>query len=159
MLSCGSLWGAATEKSGCAEDSTIFPYFKTIKKAFGKKYKLDQNLYVYPALDEVPYKVWYSNYKGVCFKDKFSFTGEVLQNLTKSKYWEEKDFLKKNDDGTCDYIGRKDEWELTDGLGNIVSISNNFLCLCRYMNKVTGVPSYVVLTSDDTIRVLPKNEV
>ena len=141
------------------KDGPVFPYFKKIIKAEGKKYKLEESLYVYPALEDMPEKVLdYSKYKNAGFKRNFSFTGDILQNLMTSRFWVEKDFLIKNADGTCDYIGRDGDWELSDGLGNIVSISNNFLCLCRYMNKVTGMPSYAVLTSDDTIRVLPENE-
>ena len=64
----------------------------------------------------------------------------------------------ENEDKTYDYIGREGEYELSCGLENIVSISNSFLCLCSYMNKVTGLPSYTVLTAKDAIRVLPENE-
>lgn len=74
------------------------------------------------------------------------------------KKWDKKDLFSKNEDGSYNYTGREGEWELSHGLGNMISISNNFLCLCSYMNKVTGTPSYAVLTSDDTIRVLPENE-
>lgn len=70
----------------------------------------------------------------------------------------EKNLLVNNDEGDFDYIAYDGNLELSNGLDNKIAISDNFLCLCSYMNKVTGLPSYTVLTSDDTFRVLPENE-
>ena len=134
-----------------SKDTPVYPYFKTITKATGKQYRVDRNLYIDPIIDEIPDSVLPSNHV------KLPFDGNQLLRLM-GKKWAQKDMFVKNEDGTYDYIGREGEWELSNGLRNIVSISNNFLCLCSYMNKVTGTPSYAVLTSDDTIRVLPENE-
>lgn len=134
-----------------SRDTPTYPYFKTITKAMGKKYKIDEKLYIDPILDEVPkFVLQYAH-------PKLPLDGKQLLRLM-SKNWDKRDLFIKNDDGTYDYNGREGEWELSCGLGNIISISNNFLCLCSYMNKVTGTPSYTVLTSDDTIRVLSENE-
>lgn len=134
-----------------SKDTPVYPYFKTITKAIGKKYRIDGNLYIDPILDEIPKSVLqYAHFK-------LPLDGNQLLQLM-SKKWDKRDLFVKNEDGTYDYNGREGEWELSCGLGNMVSISNNFLCLCSYMNKVTGTPSYTVLTSDDTIRVLSENE-
>ena len=134
-----------------SKDTPVYPYFKTITKAIGKKYRIDGKLYIDPILDEIPKSVLqYAHFK-------FPLDGNQLLQLM-SKKWDKRDLFVKNDDGTYDYNGREGEWELSCGLGDMVSISNNFLCLCSYMNKVTGTPSYAVLTSDDTIRVLSENE-
>lgn len=134
-----------------SKDTPVYPYFKTITKAIGKKYRIDEKLYIDPILDEIPKSVLqYAHFK-------LPLDGNQLLHLM-SKKWDKRDLFVKNDDGSYDYNGREGEWELSCGLGNMISISNNFLCLCSYMNKVTGTPSYTVLTSDDTIRVLPENE-
>lgn len=134
-----------------SKDTPVYPYYKTITKATGKQYRVDGNLYIDPILDEIPSSVLqYAHFK-------LPLDGIQLLKLIEKK-WDKKDLFIKNEDRTYDYIGREGEWELSCGLGSMLSISNNFLCLCSYMNKVTGLPSYAVLTSDDTIRVLPENE-
>lgn len=134
-----------------SKDTPVYPYYKTITKAIGKQYRVDGNLYIDPILDEIPSSVLqYAHFK-------LPLDGIQLLKLIEKK-WDKKDLFIKNEDRTYDYIGREGEWELSCGLGSMLSISNNFLCLCSYMNKVTGLPSYAVLTSDDTIRVLPENE-
>lgn len=134
-----------------SKDTPAYPYFRTITKATGKQYRIDGKLYIDPILDEIPSCILqYAHFKQ-------PFDGNQLLKMIYKK-WDKKDLFSKNEDGSYNYTGREGEWELSHGLGNMISISNNFLCLCSYMNKVTGTPSYAVLTSDDTIRVLPENE-
>ena len=134
-----------------SKDTPAYPYFRTITKATGKQYRIDGKLYIDPILDEIPSCILqYAHFKQ-------PFNGNQLLKMIYKK-WDKKDLFSKNEDGSYNYTGREGEWELSHGLGNMISISNNFLCLCSYMNKVTGTPSYAVLTSDDTIRVLPENE-
>ena len=134
-----------------SKDTPAYPYFRTITKATGKQYRIDGKLYIDPILDEIPSCILqYAHFKQ-------PFNGNQLLKMIYKK-WDKKDLFSKNEDGSYNYTGREGEWELSHGLGNMISISNNFLCLCSYMNKVTGTPSYSVLTSDDTIRVLPENE-
>lgn len=134
-----------------SKDTPVYPYFKTITRATGKQYRIDGQLYIDPIIDEIPSSVLqYAHFK-------LPLDGNQLLRLM-GKKWDKKDMFVKNEDLTYDYIGREGEWELSHGLGKMISVSNNFLCLCSYMNKVTGTPSYAVLTSDDTIRVLPEDE-
>lgn len=134
-----------------SKDTPAYPYFRAITKATGKQYRIDGKLYIDPILDEIPSCILqYAHFKQ-------PFNGNQLLKMIYKK-WDKKDLFSKNEDGSYNYTGREGEWELSHGLGNMISISNNFLCLCSYMNKVTGTPSYAVLTSDDTIRVLPENE-
>ncbi len=133
-----------------SKDTPAYPYFKTITRATDKKYRIDEKLYLDPILDEIPS----STLQNVNIK--FPFNGNQLLNLM-NRRWDKKDLIIKNEDFTFDYVGRKGEFELSCGLGKIVAISNNFLCLCTYINKVTGYPSYTVLPSDDTIRVFPES--
>ena len=134
-----------------SKGTPVYPYYKTITKATGKKYRIDGKLYIDPILDEIPKSVLQHA------QFKLPLDGNQLIKLMDKK-WDKKDLFVRNDDGRYEYTGREGEWELSCGLGNMISISNNFLCLCSYMNRVTGTPSYAVLTSDDTIRVLPENE-
>lgn len=135
-----------------SQDTPAYPYFKNISKAKGKQYRIDGKLFIDPILSDILHNtpLKYVN-------PKMPFDGnQLLQQLKKRSVTE--DLFIKNEDKTYDYIAREGEYELSCGLENIVSISNSFLCLCSYMNKVTGLPSYTVLTAKDTIRVLPENE-
>lgn len=134
-----------------SKDTPVYPFFKTILKAKGKKYKLDGSLYIDSIIDEIPDYVlkWRELARPL--------TGEAFLKM-RTKQWNPESLLESNDNGDPQYVGKEDDLELCCGLGNMISISNNFLCLCSYMNKVTGRPSYAVLTSDDAIRVLPENE-
>lgn len=134
-----------------SKDTPVYPFFKTISKAEGKKYKLDRSLYIDSIIDKIP------DYVLQWKKLTRPLTGEDFLKM-RTKQWNPESLLESDDEGNPQYVGKKDEWELSCGLGTIISISNNFLCLCSYMNKVTGTPSYAVLTSDDTIRVLSENE-
>lgn len=134
-----------------SKDTPVYPYFKTIKSATGNKYRIDNNLYIDPILNEIPENILKYNHI------KLPFCGKALLQLM-GKKWDKKDLFVQNEDGTYDYFGRNGEWELSYGIGQFVSISNNFLCLCHYMNQITGKPSYAVLTSNDTIRVLSEKE-
>lgn len=135
-----------------SQDTPAYPYFKRISMAEGKQYRVDGKLYIDPILSDILHNtpLQYVN-------PKMPFDGNQLLQLLKKRRVTE-DLLIKNEDKTYDYIGREGEYELSCGLENIVSISNSFLCLCSYMNKVTGLPSYTVLTAKDTIRMLPENE-
>lgn len=140
-----------------SKDTPVYPYFKTITKATGKQYKMDENLYIDSLLDEIP-SCELNNIKFKLPLQGSSFIESIKGKLRIKRILIEKKLLVQNDDNTFNYIGREGEWELSNGLESLVSISNNFLCLCSYMNKVTGKPSYAVLRSDDTIRVLSKQE-
>lgn len=135
-----------------SQDTPAYPYFKKISMAKGKQYRVDGKLYIDPILKEIPSSTL-RVYEGL----SLPFNGNQLLQLLKKRRVREDLFI-ENEDKTYDYIGREGEYELSCGLENIVSISNSFLCLCSYMNKVTGLPSYTVLTAKDTIRVLPENE-
>lgn len=119
-----------------SKDTPAYPYFRTITKATGKQYRIDGKLYIDPILDEIPSCILqYAHFKQ-------PFNGNQLLKMIYKK-WDKKDLFSKNEDGSYNYTGREGEWELSHGLGNMISISNNFLCLCSYMNKVTGTPSVV----------------
>lgn len=133
-----------------SHNTPVYPYYKTITKATGKQYRIDGKLYIDPYLGIIPSYVL--NKANV----KLPLNGNQLLKLFRD--WEKEKLFIKNEDKTYDYIGREGEWELSNGFDNMISISKNFLCVCSYMNKVTGTPSYAVLTSDDTIRVLPEDE-
>lgn len=125
------------------------PVFKKIENAEGKKYRMDNDLLIDTRLNEI--------------------SGYNLSNLLNSKvvpipvpassfinyiksYIYKKEYIKRNDNNTFDYIGQKGEWLLSDSELQVTCVTNDFVCLCFYQNKVTGKPSYVVLPSNDLIR-------
>ncbi|MBR5375491.1 MAG: hypothetical protein IK131_12590 [Paludibacteraceae bacterium] len=127
------------------------PIFHKISKAVGKKYKLDRNLIIEPMLDNVCKKADY-----IRERIRRPFNGEQLLSQ-KYKGHVSEDFFEKDDDQYL-YVGKEGDLELSEGVGDMVCISNDFLCLCAYMNKVTGLPSYAILHSEDTIRVMSEEE-
>ena len=74
-----------------------------------------------------------------------------------SKKWDKKDFFEQVEDSSYLYIARDEELELTGLTGNLTCISDDFLCLCTYMNKVTWTPTYTLLPPFDVIRCLSDN--
>lgn len=135
------------------------PIFKCISKAQGEKYVIDGNFMIDSIIDKIPNNV----FEKVKYKEcKKGFNGSSLKNLLiydKSLYRDlsEKGVIEQPSNETpITYIGDENDLELSDGIGKIKFISNDFLCLCAYMNKVTGLPSYIILPSDRTIRVLPE---
>lgn len=131
-----------------SKDTPVYPYFKTISKAEGKKFILNDHIYIDTVIDKIPKEVlkWRTATRPL--------SGEAFLKV-RTKSWNPECLLESDDEGKLYYVGKPDDWELSCGLGNMKYLSNNFLCLCSYMNKETGTPSYAVLTSDDAIRVLP----
>ncbi|MBQ9293983.1 MAG: hypothetical protein IJ219_03540 [Bacteroidaceae bacterium] len=140
-----------------SKDTPIYPYFKKIVKANGKKYNLNENLYLDPILDKAP--LYEFNHKEIRMPYDSAQLLKLLKYKTKLlRVLKEKGVLIEEEKDKYDYIAGEGEIELSHGLGNMIAISCNFLCLCSYINKVKGTPCYVVLTSDDTIRVQPEDE-
>ncbi len=136
------------------------PIFKTIADTIEKKYIIDDKLLIDSIIDIIPdyifkkerYKECKQRFRGSQLKTLFSQNHSIL------KEWEEKGVIEISEGDSYNYIARVNEWELSGGFGNIKCISNDFLCLCTYMNKVTGLPSYTLLPSDNTIRVLSETD-
>lgn len=133
-----------------SKDNTPFPVCKSVRKAKGQKYKIDHHLLIDPMLEEIPdYVLKYA-------KVSRPLTGDVLLSLM-SKKWDKKDFFEQVEDSSYLYIARDEELELTGLTGNLTCISDDFLCLCTYMNKVTWTPTYTLLPPFDVIRCLSDN--
>jgi hypothetical protein len=132
--------------------NTVYPIFKSIQLASRNKYEIDDSLIIGTIVDDIPER----NFKALKIPSPF-LNRMVLQRLLMQN-WDKKNLFENAGDGTVRYIARENEFELSDGLGRLICISNDFLCLCRYMNKVTGLPSFTILTSEDTIRVIPENK-
>jgi hypothetical protein len=129
------------------KDNTPIPVCRYAKKAAGQKYKLDNHLLIDPMMDVIPDMILRYN------QVSRPLTGEVLLRLM-HKNWDKKDFFEKLNDGSYNYVAREKQIELTGLAGTLTCITDDFLCLCSYMNNVTGMPSYTLLSSFDTIRIL-----
>lgn len=143
-----------------SKETSPRPIFKTICEAKGKKYIIDNNLLIDSIIDIIPdnvfkkerYKECKQRFRGSQLKTLLSYDRSIL------KEWKENGVVEIAEGDSYNYIGRANEWEFSGGFGNIKCISNDFLCLCTYMNKVTGHPSYILLPSDNTIRVLSETD-
>lgn len=134
-----------------SKDSAIFPIFTSIAFAEGKRFILHKHLLLDHIIDEMPDLIA-KQYES---KNR-PLNGKILLNIIKR--WKNENLFEKNEDGTLFYIGRSKEWEMKRSLDDWNCVTNDFLCLCSYMNKITGLPSYTVLMSDDVIRILSEDK-
>lgn len=133
-----------------SKDNTLFPVCKSVRKAKGQKYKIDHHLLIDPMLEEIPdFVLKYA-------KVSRPLTGDTLLSLM-SKKWDKKDFFEQVEDGSYLYVARDNELELTGLTGKLTCITDDFLCLCTYMNKVTWMPTYTLLPPFDVIRCFSEN--
>lgn len=65
----------------------------------------------------------------------------------------------KDDNGEIIINPDKNDFHLSDGPGHRFCITNDFLCLCRYINSITGDHFYTILPSEDVIRVMTGNPI
>jgi len=120
------------------------PIFSHIRVAQKKSYILTDKVYVNPLIDRIG--------------DIYGYSTGYLKGslLTQNTNFVIKGFVQQSEDGVCRYTAQDNEIELTSDYLDILSIATGFLCLCRYINPVTGLPSYTLVTSNDAIIVKPK---
>ena len=158
-----------------SKQDSVLPIFRTIRSAKGKKYLIDEKLtidsvpetvlskatgkYVYEFRNELTQPLLGRKLvelrKKLTFKRKGSFEQLFDGYIEKIEF--EKDSIEENE-LDIQYIAQNDDWELSGHVAHMITITNDFLCLCSYMNKITGLPSYTVLCADDIIRVLSDHE-
>ena len=141
----------------CSSNESPIPVFHTIRCAAEKEYCIEKNLLIDSILDEIihvapPYLTKDIKYNKPLRGDK------IIDLIESDKSRRVCNLFITKEDGTYRYMGENSDIELSGGIGNIKCISNDFLCLCTYMNKVTGLPSYTLMPSDKTIRVLSETE-
>ncbi len=133
------------------------PVFKKVESAEGKNYRIDNDLLIDTRLDEIP-----NSYLSQLLNSHtvpLPVPGSTFIKYIKS-YIYKKEYIKKYDNDSYDYIGQKGELLLSDSYLDVTCVTNDFVCLCFYKNEVTGKLSYVVLPSNDLIRtkaINPKN--
>lgn len=136
-----------------SEGGPVFPYFKYVADATGKKYPVDGNLYADTVLEAIPENISRTP------KCSVPLNGKQMLNLIKYRKIDKfQDLFEKQDDDTYIYTGREGEYELTGGLGYIRAIARDVLSLCSYINTVSGRINYAVLPSDEVIKVLNKED-
>lgn len=79
-----------------------------------------------------------------------------------SQTWDKKNLLKKDENGVIKYFSRSHKNSndfaiqciivMLSALGDKIFVTNDYLCLCKYVNSVTGEYSYTILLSEDVIR-------
>lgn len=133
-----------------SQSDVILPIFQKVSLANKKKYELNKTITICTLQEEKLLSV---------FRNKVTKLPYVSGESLKNNFYKIKDksMFEVADTDSIFYIARNNEFELEYGFGGIRYITNDFLCLCNYMNKVTGLPSYVVLSSHDTLRVLKKD--
>ncbi|MDY6294504.1 MAG: hypothetical protein SPL78_10475 [Bacteroidales bacterium] len=125
------------------------PLFKKIELAKDEKYIINNDLLIDTRLEDVP-----KPFKGRFLDNDplhpLPIPGDKFKMYIKKA--SNRPYLKKNEEDTYYYIGQDGELLLSQNALNVCCISNDFVCLCSYENKVTGLLSYIVLPSNDIIR-------
>lgn len=136
------------------ESGEPIPVFKSIRKIeSGKKYKITERFLIDTIYEE----------RKNAEKDLISlWKGSELLNKAREKRLGKlsikQDVFEIQEDGNVYYTAHDKELEFSHCYNDTICISSDFLCLCAYINKVTGLPSYTVLSSEETVRVLSKQE-
>ena len=141
----------------CSSSDSPIPVFHTIHRAVEKDYCIENNLMIDSILDEIIYVAPSYLTKDINYNKPLR-GDKIIELIKRDKNRKICNLFNTKEDGTYYYMGKDSDIELSGGIGNIKCISNDFLCLCTYMNKVTGLPSYTLMPSDKTIRVLPETE-
>lgn len=128
----------------------IHPIFQHIKFANNSIYPLSKKLLLNTLFDRAGAKNWKD------FDQQGNLDGEHVKKAM-NRNWN-KDGIITTEDGTYCYVAQNYEIELTSDYSDNVSIANLYLCLCRYINPVTGLPSYTLVTPDDAIIVMPEGK-
>lgn len=129
-------------------DNPVYPYYTKARKAKGLRYSLDE----YLIIDKLSEYV-YNNQSYPFTADKLNNGGALRALKQKTNY-----LALDEDTNETKYVGQKDDIELYRDCWKDRSVSDDMLCLCVYMNKVTGRPCYILLPSTDVFRVIPEKE-
>ena len=133
----------------------LFLIYKAVKCAKGNSYPLRSGLDFISVFDDIPEYCL----RGVQGKTQ-SIYGDLLNALiNKQKTKALKGFMNRFEEqehGQYAYLGMDFDWELSRG--HIQCICRDFLCLCSYMNEVTGNITYVLLPSTDVYKILEVDE-
>lgn len=128
-----------------------FPITQQISVAYGTRYLFARNISTYAItnLNQVHLSKYFES-------PTPNWADAVLRSWNYKKM--PKANVIKNEEGKLEYIASEDEYEFRRNAGDHIWIENDFLCLCTYMNKITGLPSYAVFSPDDVIRTLSDKE-
>ena len=131
-----------------------YPIMKKISPAKGKVYDVVQNVLIMALPRNIPG----SNNKNTIniFSNYFSSPNEynsqkVLKTLRTYKISTQN--LKSTADGKLQYEASDDEYEFSETFGGYKCVGNSFVCLCEYINPVTGNPSFALFNPDDLVKV------
>lgn len=127
-----------------SDDNYIYPIFKSISLSNGKKFKVDKNLII-----ESIYGSWAKGAQRPLYGNSI-----ILKRNYKGF---PSDRFETDENKETYYLSNNQEFVMTESLGELVCISDYFLCLCSFINSVTGMPSYTLFMPDDLIKVLPKD--
>lgn len=130
----------------------VYPIFRDISKTEGNDYLVDSNLLLNSLIDNVDSLSYFRGESSL----KFGSPGSQI--LTKIKIKAIDNFFFKKEEENVYFIGNKNFFVLQNGPGKWQCISNDFLCLCTYMNKTTGKIDYVATSPDLTIRAVGNNK-
>ena len=129
--------------------------YKNVKKACGQKYVLNDLFYSFSNRVFANISSYFLNNSS---ETALPIKGSsLLKILSMEKKWNLSKLTQYEfSEDTVSYIGQVEDWELS--VGKLVCVADDFICLCSYMNTVTGKLDYVLLPPEDVYFVLPEDE-
>ncbi len=105
-----------------SDDKNIYPVFKSISLTNGNKYKVNKNLII-----ETIYGSWVKGASRPLYGDY----------IISKRNWKgfPSDRFETDENKDTYYLSKEQEFVLTNSLGDIVCISDYFLCLCSFIKS------------------------
>lgn len=147
----------ATQQINIDHLNRVHPIFQEVALAKGKKYDLIDNIFfnalLASDLTKENVKALNINNTDIWAYNVYLKGTHIHRQLCNRDRWDKDKRIKDNEDGSYYYEGQENDIALSSNVLNQTAIATDFLCLCRYINPVTGLPSYTLLKSDDAIMV------
>ena len=135
------------------DGESSYPVLKNVSKPKQEKYRFDRSLRIIDMPSSLMRQSWFIAY----FNEPDKCGRIVIQELKKRKPTN-LFHLSKSDEGYLEYQVQQDDYEFTRDYGNYTCIGYSFLCLCSFINKITGLPAFALFDPQDIIKVMSEED-
>lgn len=128
---------------------TSYPVLKMIKKSNSEIFQYDRHLRIYSMAPEMLQNKVLIQYLNNPSKS-------LADNLLRSKIISS--LFKTNEEGLLQYETKENDYIFTRTYGDYTCIANDFVCLCSYINKISGLPNYSLFDPEDIVKVISEED-
>ena len=128
---------------------TTYPVMKMIKKSDSEIFQYNRSLRIYampPEMLQNNVLIGYLNNPSKSLADTL-LRGKVISSL-----------FKRNEEGLLQYETKENDYIFTRTYGDYTCIANDFVCLCSYINKISGLPNYSLFDPEDIVKVISEED-